>query len=305
MLTESQIKEQLEILDRTNMHKNAAAERVIPEDYLNYQTKVKRTAITLDSPSTGVPVRCIFTRALECPNPAPVFINLHGGGFVHPQDGDDDLFCTHIADGIGGLVVDVDYAVTPTYVFPTQFEQAWDVAEWVFQHAQELGADPHRISIGGHSAGGALAAAICLRAAKLDQMHFALQILDYAALDSAMPFEADGKERNERSEAFSTLYCGGNVRLLYSPYCSPVFASDEMLKNQPRTLIINAEHCPFRKITERYGQRLAQAGNEVAFKTYLGSAHGFAIRMTGAWQEAQDLMIRYLRNSKWQEDIER
>ena len=298
MLSEEQVKEQLEILDRTNMHKNAAKERVIPEDYLEYQTKVERTERMLESVSTGVAVRCVFTKAVDCLKSMPIFINLHGGGFIHPQDSDDDLLCAHIANAIQGLVIDVDYAVTPYYVFPTAFEQVWDVAEWVFAHAEELKADSTRISIGGHSAGGALAAAVCLRAAKSGHMHFALQILDYAALDNAMAFETAG---NERSRAFSTLYCGGNIRLLSSPYCSPVFASDEMLKNQPRTLVINAEFCPFRKITERYGQRLAQAGNEVAFKSYRGSAHGFTVRMTGAWQDAQELMIRYLRNSKVRE----
>ena len=194
--------------------------------------------------------------------------------------------------------MDVDYAVTPEYVFPTAFEQVWDVAEWAFAHAKELGADSNRISIGGHSAGGALAAAICLRAAKTGNMKFALQILDYAALDNAMSFEPGG---NERSRAFSMLYCDGNVRVLKSPYCSPVFASGEMLKNQPRTLIINAEHCPFRTVTERYGQRLAQVGNEVAFRLFPGSAHGFTIRMTGAWLEAQDLIIRYLKKAEYRE----
>lgn len=112
--------------------------------------------------------------------------------------GDDDLFCARVAAEIGGIVVDVDYAVTPEYVFPTAFEQVWDVAEWAFAHAKELGADSNRISIGGHSAGGALTAAICLRAAKTGNMKFALQILDYAALDNAMSFEPGGNEQQPR-----------------------------------------------------------------------------------------------------------
>ena len=66
-------------------------------------------------------------------------------------------------------------------------------------------------------------------------------------------------------------------------------------------MIINAEHCPFRTVTERYGQRLAQAGNEVAFRLFPGSAHGFTIRMTGSWLEAQDLIIRYLKKAEYRE----
>lgn len=291
-------KELLEVLDRTNTHKNADKERVIPQEYLDYQARVDQQEISIDSPSSGVPVRCVITRPSEMAAAAPLFINLHGGGFVHPQDGDDDLFCARVAAEIGGVVIDVDYAVAPEYAFPVAFEQCWDVAEWAFAHAAELGVDPRRISIGGHSAGGTLTAAVCLRAAKIGSMRFALQVLDYAALDNAMALEPGGAER---SRAFSLFYCDGNARVLKSPYCSPIFASDDMLQNQPRTLIVNAEHCPFRPVTERYGQRLAQAGNEVAFRMFPGSSHGFTIRLMGPWREAQDLIIRYLHNSVVQE----
>lgn len=297
-MTEEEIKEQLEILDRTNMHKNIEKERVIPESYLACVDKVERTELMIDSPATGIPVRCVITKAKKRENPCAAFINLHGGGFIHPQDADDDMLCAYLAAEIEGIVVDVDYAVTPKYCFPVPFEQSWDVAEWVFAHADELQADSNRISIGGHSAGGALTAAVCLRAAKVGNMKFALQILDYAALDNAMPFEPGGAER---SRAFSTLYCNGNLRLLKSPFCSPVFASDEMLKNQPRALIINAGHCPFKPVTERYGQRLAQAGSEVMIKTFPESAHGFTVRMTGDWRAAQELMVRYIRKSRAEE----
>ena len=122
-MTKELLQEQLEILDRTNMHKNAAKERVIPESYLAYKNQVEQKETMLESPSTGVPVRCVITKANNLEKDAPLFINLHGGGFVHPQDGDDDLFCARVAAEIGGIVVDVDYAVTPEYVFPTAFEQ--------------------------------------------------------------------------------------------------------------------------------------------------------------------------------------
>lgn len=92
-MTKELLQEQLEILDRTNMHKNAAKERVIPESYLAYKNQVEQKETMLESPSTGVPVRCVITKANNLEKDAPLFINLHGGGFVHPQDGDDDLFC--------------------------------------------------------------------------------------------------------------------------------------------------------------------------------------------------------------------
>ena len=84
-MTKELLQEQLEILDRTNMHKNAAKERVIPESYLAYKNQVEQKETMLESPSTGVPVRCVITKANTLEKDAPLFINLHGGGFVHPQ----------------------------------------------------------------------------------------------------------------------------------------------------------------------------------------------------------------------------
>ena len=66
-MTKELLQEQLEILDRTNMHKNAAKERVIPESYLAYKNQVEQKETMLESPSTGVPVRCVITILRKMP----------------------------------------------------------------------------------------------------------------------------------------------------------------------------------------------------------------------------------------------
>ena len=122
----------------------------------------------------------------------------------------------------------------------------------------------------------------------------ALQVLDYAALDNNNAVQPGG---NERSRAFSTLYCGGDFRVLKLPFCSPCFATDEMLKNNPTTLVINAGHCPFREVNETYAMRLAAVGCEVTIQEYLESPHGFTVRMAGQWQQAQQRIIRAIREA--------
>lgn len=291
-MTEEQRKEQLEILDRTNMHKKMNAERVVPEEYKAYEDKVERSELTIESPSSGVPVRCVITKAKERSDKAPVFINLHGGGFIHPQDSDDDMFCARVAAEIKGITVDVDYGCTPQYVFPVAFQQSFDVTVWVFEHLEELGADGERISVGGHSAGGALTAAICMKTAKEGNIKLYKQILDYAAIDNYMAMEEGGAER---SRAFSTLYSDGNIDVLKDPYCSPYFAADEMLKNLPDTLVINALKCPFCEKNEEFGRRMAHMGNNVTLRTFTESVHGFTVRLQGEWQEAQKLIIEFLK----------
>lgn len=134
-----------------------------------------------------------------------------------------------------------------------------------------------------------LSAAIALRAAATHDFALCMQLLDYSALDNYQSVLPDG---NERSRVFSKLYSDGDDQVLKNPYCSPYFATDEMIKGLPQTVIINAGHCPFKKDNEAYGLRLAAVGNEVTIKCFMDSPHGFTIRMAGEWQEAQAFIVR-------------
>lgn len=169
------------------------------------------------------------------------------------------------------------------------FDQCYGVVRWAFGQCETWGADPAKVSMGGHSAGGCLVAAIAMKAAKTGDFKTCLQILDYAALDNDAAF---GENGNERSQAFSAYYVDGDLGMLKDPYVSPAFAETEQMGGQPRALIINAKNCPFCEVNEEYGRRLAAAGNEVVMKRFLNSRHGFTVRLVDEWREAQELIIR-------------
>lgn len=295
-LTAEQKKELFLVLDRTGAHREAGqAERKIPEEYKKFQELVIRKKVVVDVPAVDLPVECYVTKAKNMQDGCPVHINMHGGGFVYLQDQDDDLYCAHVAAEIHGIVVDIDYASSREYAYPAAFEQCYQVVKWVFEQCELWGADPLKVSMGGHSAGGCLSAAIALKAAQTGDFKVCMQVLDYAANDNYMPME-DASPQAERYRAFSLLYADGNSELLKSPYVSPAYAGDEMLKNQPRTVIIGAEKCPFCELNEKFGLRLAAAGNEVVMKRFKNSRHGFTVRMLDEWQEAQELIIREILN---------
>ncbi|HIQ74313.1 MAG TPA: alpha/beta hydrolase [Candidatus Cottocaccamicrobium excrementipullorum] len=281
-----------EVLTRTGKHRNAP--RIIPEEYTAYLNKVQQKELSLPLEPPAVPVRLVISTALDKEENCPIHINMHGGGFVFPQDHDDDLYCAHLAAELHGIVVDIDYAVSWDHPFPMAFDQSYAVVKWVFSQCQSWGGDPKRISVGGHSAGGCLAAAISLKAAATRDFTLCLQLLDYSALNNYQAVLPGG---NERSCAFSKLYADGDDDLLKNPYCSPYFATDEMLKGLPPAVIINAGLCPFKKDNEEYGLRLAASGTEVTIKCFMNSPHGFTIRMAGEWQEAQEFIIRKLKEA--------
>lgn len=279
-----------EILKRTGAHREAGiTEKRVPEEYEAFREKVTQKETVISVPGAEAPVRCVITKAKERERGCPVHVNMHGGGFVFLQDGDDDLYCTHVAAEIHGIVVDIDYASSRDYPYPEAFQQCYGVMRWVYEQCERWGADSGKVSMGGHSAGGCLVAAIAMKAAETGDFKPCLQILDYAALDNYSAFEEGG---SERSQAFSTYYCDGNIGLLKDPYVSPAYAGREMMAGQPPALIINAQNCPFCERNEAYGKRMVEAGNEVTMKRFLNSRHGFTVRMVDEWQEAQKLIIR-------------
>ena len=80
---------------------------------------------------------------------------------------------------------------------PAAAEDAYAAYRWAREHAAELGADPDRVSIGGDSAGGNLAAVVSLRARDEGAPMPVMQLLlypmcDFTAHTRSMDLFADG-----------------------------------------------------------------------------------------------------------------
>lgn len=94
----------------------------------------------------------------------PVHVNFHGGGYVLPGAELDDALCRYLAAEAGVTVVNVEYAVAPQHRFPASPRQAYEVVRWVAEHGAEHGWDGDRLTVGGQSAGGGLAATVARQA---------------------------------------------------------------------------------------------------------------------------------------------
>ena len=292
-LTKEERQELIDVLDRTGQHrKEGVAQKVIPEKMLAYAELVDREEKTITVDECPVPFRIVITRAKDRAERCPLLFNMHGGGFIFKQDGDDDLFCARLAAELHAIVVDIDYASSLDDPYPAAFDQCYGTIKKYISEAEELGADPARTATLGHSAGGCLVMSIALRANETGDFRLGMQVMDYAANDNYFPLVTPG---NERSRAFSLLYADGDEELLKDPHVSAVYATDEMLKDMPRTVIVNAAKCPFCEMNEELGMRMEKAGNEVTMKRFVNSRHGFTIRLVDEWDEAQDFIIRQLR----------
>src|SRR5689334_14442170 len=68
--------------------------------------------------------------------PPPVYVNLHGGGFVQRHPEQDDPLCRYLAATAGVAVVNLDYDVAPSHRFPDPVEEAYDALTWVASAAR-------------------------------------------------------------------------------------------------------------------------------------------------------------------------
>ena len=87
---------------------------------------------------------------------APVLVYIHGG-YWRALDKRDHSFVAPPFVHAGALVVLPDYDLCPAVSIEHIVLQMVQALAWVHRHAKDLGGDPQRIVVAGHSAGGHLA----------------------------------------------------------------------------------------------------------------------------------------------------
>lgn len=83
----------------------------------------------------------------------PLYIHLHGGGFLFGTLSSEDANCARIATVMPVMVLNVNYRHTPENFYPTAWNDAEDAFEWAYSNAKMLNVDHEKIIIGGISAG--------------------------------------------------------------------------------------------------------------------------------------------------------
>lgn len=93
--------------------------------------------------------------------PSPVVLFLHGGFWNEGHPDYYDHFAEHWVRR-GAVFISAGYRKEPEFTRTQCAEDAASVLRWVTEHTSELGIDPQRIFMAGHSAGGHLAALAAL-----------------------------------------------------------------------------------------------------------------------------------------------
>lgn len=283
-------REQMELAN--HLRSTNLVDFIAPPDYEKYLDLVACEEKIVDTREGDS--RIIVITPKKVSQKYPLFIHMHGGGFVRGYLKRDTIFCSKIATLVGCMVIDIDYRVAPEYPFPSALNECYDIVKWAFDNAEELNVDKEKVALGGDSAGGNLTAAIALMANKTKDFEIKLQILDYPFLDAVTDPADKLKETDlhpvERMRAFNSLYIE-NEEDKYSPFLSPIYATKEMLFGLPPALIITADKDCLRFEADKYTKMMVEAGVEVKMKRYLNSHHGFTVNCVEEYAEAQKLIV--------------
>ncbi|MGW5645368.1 alpha/beta hydrolase [Saccharopolyspora sp. NPDC003752] len=232
--------------------------------------------------------------------PRPALVYLHGGGFVlGTLDGVDEL-CRAIAARSGWAVLSPEYRLAPEHPYPAALEDSFDALAWLRGSALELGIDPDLIAVGGDSAGGNLAAALCLKIRDLGLPRPASQVLAYPAVD-------DSFARPSWTEfADAPLLTSADARWLWEQYIGAARAEvghhavpmkATSLRGLPPALVLTAEVDPLRDDAEAYAERLRNDGVATTAIRYPGVFHGFftEVGVFAKTDAAIEDVVRHLR----------
>lgn len=227
----------------------------------------------------------------------PLILFIHGGAWVAGNLDTHDNIARYLCREVQAVVVSVGYLNAPEGKYPLPLEQCYDALLWIVEHAQELHADAGRLAVVGDSAGGNMAAALCLLVRDRQGPVIDLQVL----INPAPDLSAKGIIQPQGDELdvirwYATQYVA-DPNDANHPYVSPSLAKD--LSHLPSALVLLAEKDELRQDGQKYANQLSAAG--VPTNTYvqggIGHLAGDGARASLLARESLDVAVAALRGA--------
>jgi acetyl esterase/lipase len=252
--------------------------KLLPKVSVPDSIVVRNVFIERSDTKNKLKLRVYYPKQLQSNVPGLLWI--HGGGHVigYPELNDSALI--QFVQELGIVIVSVDYRLSPENPFPASINDCYTGLQWMVDHSDELGLDKNRISVGGESAGGGLAAALAQMAVDRKEIDLKFQLLVYPMLDdhSAIQEIYSGKKYfgwNQKNNYFGwKAYLNQEPGLDITPaYAVPARRKD--LIGLPAAWIFCGSLDLFFDEDKLYAQRLTDSGVICEFESISGVFHGF------------------------------
>lgn len=230
----------------------------------------------------------------------PCLLYMHGGGWVVGGLDSHDFICSELANELQILVIAIDYRLAPEHPFPAAYDDCRTVWQAI-QKGQGLHVvNRRRLMVAGDSAGGNLAAALCLGLRDAGQALPLAQVLIYPGLGGPadLPSRRDCRDApllsTADSDYYRALYLGDDAQL--SPSAMPLLATD--FSGLPKAFVAVAQFDPLRDEGRLYAERLQAAGVETTLYLGEGLIHGClrARRQVAEVDRLYEALLEYLRS---------
>ena len=209
----------------------------------------------------------------------PGVLWVHGGGY---QSGSaKDIFVTRALSLVvkfGAVLVAPDYRLSRKHPYPAALHDCYASLLYLKEHAEELGVRSDQIMVGGESAGGGMAAALCMLAHDTGKVNIAYQMPLYPMLDDRdTPSSANNTAPNwntkRNRKAWKRYLRDAYGTGIVSCYAAP--ARREDLSGLPPCYTFVGDIEPFYYETLEYVRRLRAAGVEASCDVYPDWFHAY------------------------------
>ena len=202
---------------------------------------------------------------------------IHGGGYILGMK--EMVYMGRAKDLVkkyGAVVVSPGYHLAWQKPYPAAVDDCYQVLEYMNEHAGALGFPRDLLMVGGESAGGGLAAAVCMMARDRGiQVAYQMPLYPMISnLDTASSRDNHGKVWNTRRNHIGwRLYLRKDAKKNVSPYAAPAQQSDYADLPPCYTFVGDGE--PFYEETLQYVANLNAAGVDAAVDVYPTDVHAF------------------------------
>ena len=203
---------------------------------------------------------------------------IHGGGYFLGMK--EMVYMSRALELVGKFgvtVISPGYRLSFVKPYPAALQDCYSSLLYMKKHARRLGIRDDQIFVGGESAGGGLAAALCMLARDKGTVKIACQMPLYPMLDNydtASSRDNHGRIWNTRRNHFGwRMYLRGNAKKEVSPYVAPARQKDFTGLPPAYTFAGNGE--PFLEETKTYIKNLQKAGIPAEMDIYDTDMHAF------------------------------
>ena len=251
------------------------AQASVPVDLSGIEESEK--TITTD----GYTIKLNIVRPEGVKGKLPVFIFIHGGGWVLGDYPTHKRMVRDLVVLTGFAGVFVNYTRTPDAKYPQAINEIYAATKWIAEHGEEIEVDGKNLAVVGNSVGGNMTAVTALKAKEKGGPAIKLHIMMWPVADAN--FETESYQQFGEKRFLTTplmqwmfdLYATEAQR--QEIYVSPLQATVEQLKGLPPALIQVAESDILRDEGEAYGRKLDEAGVKVTTVRYDGIIHDFGL----------------------------